>query len=43
MRKNIIKYHITKYNILRKYNKLWEKVKNSIKNEFDNEPVYNES
>ena len=43
MMKNIIKYHITKYNILRKYNKLLEKVKNSIKNEFDNEPVYNES
>ena len=24
-----------------KYNKIWEKVKNSIKNEFDSELVYN--
>ena len=25
-----------------KYNEIWEKIKNSIKKEFDNEPVYNE-
>ena len=28
--------------LLEKYNEFWEKVKNSIKNEFDSEPVYNE-
>ena len=27
---------------LEKYNEMWEKVKNSIKKEFDTEPVYNE-
>ena len=28
--------------LLEKYNEIWEKVKNSIKKEFDVEPVYNE-
>ena len=28
--------------LIEKYNKIWEKIKNSIKKEFDNEPVYNE-
>ena len=28
--------------LLEKYNKIWEKVKNSVKKEFDREPVYNE-
>ena len=28
--------------LLEKYNEIWEKVKNSIKKEFDSEPVYNE-
>ena len=28
--------------LLGKHNKIWEKVKNSIKKEFDSEPVYNE-
>ena len=28
--------------LLEKYNENWEKVKNSIKNELDSEPVYNE-
>ena len=40
----------TKYNsflinddeLLKKYNEIWEKVKNSIKKEFGSEPVYNE-
>ena len=27
---------------LEKYNEIWEKVKSSIKKEFDSEPVYNE-
>ena len=27
---------------LEKYNKTWDKVNNSIKKEFDSEPVYNE-
>ena len=28
--------------LLEKYNEIWEKVRNSLKKEFDNEPVYNE-
>ena len=40
----------TKYNsflinddeLLKKFNEIWEKVKNSIKKEFGSEPVYNE-
>ena len=28
--------------LLEKYNKIWEKAKNSIKKEFDSKPVYNE-
>ena len=28
--------------LLEKYNKIWEKVKNSLKKEFDSEPVFNE-
>ena len=27
--------------LLKKYNKMWNKVSNSIKKEFDSEPVYN--
>ena len=27
--------------LLEKYNEIWEKVKNSIKKEFDSEPAYN--
>ena len=29
------------YKLLEKYDKIWEKVRNSIKNEFDSEPIYN--
>ena len=29
--------------LLEKYNKIWEKVKNSIKKEFDSEPTCNEN
>ena len=28
--------------LLEKFDEIWEKVKNSIKNEFDSKPVYNE-
>ena len=28
--------------LLEKYNEIWEKVKNSIKKEFDSKPIYNE-
>ena len=28
--------------LLKKYNKIWKKVKNSLKKENDSEPVYNE-
>ena len=28
--------------LLEKYNEIWEKVKNSIKKEFDSKPVYSE-
>ena len=27
--------------LLKKYNEIWEKVKNSLNKEFDSEPVYN--
>ena len=30
------------YELLEKYNEIWEKVKNSIKKEFDSNPVYKE-
>ena len=29
--------------LLEAYNKIWEKVRNSIKKEFDSEPVYREN
>ena len=36
-------YFLTKDDkLLEKYNEIWEKVKNSIKKEFDSKPVYNE-
>ena len=28
--------------LLEKYNEIWEKVRNILKNEFDSEPMYNE-
>ena len=28
--------------LLEKYNQIWEKVKNTIKEKFDSKPVYNE-
>ena len=28
--------------LLEKYNEIWEKIKNSLKKEFDSKPVYNE-
>ena len=28
--------------LLEKYNKIWEKVENSVRKEFDSEPLYNE-
>ena len=28
--------------LLEKFNEIWGKIKNSIKKEFDNEPLYNE-
>ena len=28
--------------LLEKYNKIWDKVSNTIKKQFDSEPVYNE-
>ena len=34
---------IKDYELLEKYNEKWEKIKNSIKNEFDSESVYNEN
>ena len=33
---------IKDHELLEKYNEIWEKVKNSLKKEFDSEPVYNE-
>ena len=34
---------IKNHELLEKYNKIWEKVKNSIKREFGSEPVYIET
>ena len=44
-------FHETKYicflikddELLEKYNEIWEKVKNSLKKNFDSKPTYNES
>ena len=33
---------IKDYELLEKYNEIWEKVKNTNKKEFNSEPVYNE-
>ena len=37
-----ISFLIKNVEVLEKYNKIWKKVKNSIKKEFESEPVYNE-
>ena len=37
-----VSFLIKDYKLLEKYNEMWGKVKNSIKKEFDSEPVYNE-
>ena len=37
-----ISYLIKHKELLEKYNKIWKKVKNSIKKELGSEPVYNE-
>ena len=34
-------FFIKDYELLEKYNEIWEKVRNSIKKEFDSEPIYN--
>ena len=39
---NIWFFFIKDDELLEKYNEIWEKVKNSIKKEFDSKPVYNE-
>ena len=36
-----VSFSMKVYKLLEKYNKIWEKVRNSIKNEFDSEPIYN--
>ena len=33
---------LIKDELLEKYNRIWDKVSNSVKKRFDNEPVYNE-
>ena len=33
---------IKNYKLIENYNEIWEKVKNNLKKEFDNEPVHNE-
>ena len=42
MELNIYLFLIKDYELLEKYNEIWEKVKNNLKKEFDSEPVYNE-
>ena len=37
-----VSFLVKDYELLEKYNEIWEKIKNSIKKEFDSEPVYNE-
>ena len=37
-----ISFSIKNNELLKKYNEIWKKVQNSIKNEFDSEHVYNE-
>ena len=40
--KLIFFFYIKNDELLEKYNKIWDKVSNSIKKGLDNEPVYNE-
>ena len=42
MKLEYISFLIKDDELLEKYNEIWEKVKNSLKKEFDSEPVYNE-
>ena len=42
MKLNIYIFFNKNVEVLEKYNKIWKKVKNSIKKEFESEPVYNE-
>ena len=42
MELNICSFLIKDDELLEKYNAIKEKVKNNLKKEFDNEPVYNE-
>ena len=37
-----VSFYITDEQLTEKYNEVWEKGKNSLKKEFDIEPVYNE-
>ena len=39
---NFFFFYIKNDELLEKYNKIWDKVSNSIKKGLDNEPVYNE-
>ena len=43
MKLNICHFLIKDDELLEEYNEIWEKVKNSIKTEFDSEPVCNEN
>ena len=42
MKLEYISFLIKDDELLKEYNEIWEKVKNSLKKEFDSEPVYNE-
>ena len=43
MKLNIHLFLIKDEELLEKFNEIWEEVKNSIKKELDNEPVYNKN
>ena len=43
MKLNIYLFLIKDDQLLEKYSEIWEKVKNSLKKEFDNEPEYSEN
>ena len=38
-----VSFYIKDEQLIEKYNEVWEKVKNSLKKEFDIEPAYNKN
>ena len=40
---NTMSFKVTKNKLLKKYTKIWEKIRNLMNIEFDNEPVYGDN